>query len=358
MHSYSTIDLGTPYHDPTSPLYHQSLHSSRIKNTITVKDTSRTTNSSTMTHTSQLSPQSSDYFSHKPRSFLSLHTDFDEKLASSPQTPDGNSGDRDRGRRQSRLVGYDQPILNGVPTPGPRVPRSRTLIRLLLLLSILGLVSVGWRCEAVGCKGRGGGALVGDYVGGGSVVAGWGTPEGMDLSAIWDRPSWGGERQGGEKEEGSSTLDTFRDEDGEALDGFRDEEGELVGFAGLNDDEEVEWDDEDGEFRVGEVDDGDGEQMGGEEPVPELGQQGEAVVEQDEVENELYEVPLVEDITGPVGEMTGPVNSAVEDAATDAVAQQDAVSEQSVAQQEDHQVSESASLAQKGSWLGSMDGLW
>lgn len=286
-----------------------------------------------MTHASQLSP---DYFSHKPRSFLSLHTDFDEKLAAA-QTP--SSPSHDRGRRQSRLVGYDQPSLSVVPS-SPRVPRSRTLIRLLLLLIFLGLVSLGWRCEAVGCKGRGGGALVGDYigssgyVGGGSVVAGWGSPEGMDLSKIWDRPSWGGEGQGGE---------------GEGSDGVRDEEGELVGFGGVNDDGVVEWDDEDGQFGAGGQDDGE-----------EQAQEGEVGGEQQgEVKYELYEGSLAETADGPVGEMTGPADGDAKDGAVDDAAQPVAVSDpQPEAQQDDHQASKSASLVQKSSWLGAVDGLW
>lgn len=334
MHSYSTIDLGTPYHDPTSPLYHQSLRSSR------------TVTASTMTHASQLSP---DYFSHKPRSFLSVHTDFDEKLAAAPQTP---SQDRDRARR-ARLVGYSQPA--SVPAP-PRVPRSRTLLRLLFLVVILVLVSLGWRCEAVGCKGRGGGALVGEYigsagyVGGGSVVAGWGTPEGVDLSKIWDRPSWGGERQGGEKGRASSTLDAF--EESEGGDGVRDEEGELVGEDGSE--EIVEWDDDEREF--GGEQGGEGETGGGQQ-VQEQGEKGEANGEQQgEIEYELYEAPVMATIDGPVDEAT---DGAVEDGAVAAVAQPDAESDaQPDAQQDDHQVVESATLAQKGSWLGTMDGLW
>jgi hypothetical protein len=334
MHSYSTVDLDTPYHDPTSPLYHHSLRSSRISN-------------STMTHASQLSP---DYFSHKPRSFLSVHTDFDEKLAtaSRPQTPPNN-----RGRRQSRPVGYDQPTLPAIPAPGPRVPRSRTLIRLALLLVVLGLVSLGWRCEAVGCKGRGGGALVGDYigsssyVGGGSVVAGWGTPEGMDLSRIWDRPSWGGERQGAEKGQESSKLDAF--EDGEIEGGVRDEEGELVGFAGVNEGGVVEWDGEEAEFGVGDID-------VGEEQAQESEASGE---QQGEVALELYGAPLVKTIDATVDDMASPAEEAIEDGAVDALAQPDAVPEaRTVAQQDDHQASESATLAQKGSWSGSMDGMW
>lgn len=300
-----------------------------------------------MTHASQLSP---DYFSHKPRSFLSVHTDFDEKLAALPQTP---SHDRERGRRQPRLVGYNQNALTAVPATGPRVPRSRTLLRLLVLIAVLVLVSLGWRCEAVGCKGRGGGALVGDYigssssyVGGGSVVAGWGTPEGMDLSKIWDRPSWGGERQGGEKGVGSSTLDAFKDD--ETKDGVRDEEGELVGFAGVNDDGVVEWDNEDKEFGTGEGDAGE-QSQGGE---ADEGQQGE-------VEYELYETPLVATIDGPVSEIPSSTVSDVENGANAAVTQADAVSDaQPHAQQDDRQVAESATLAQKGSWPGSMDGLW
>ncbi|KAL1648594.1 hypothetical protein SLS61_006918 [Didymella pomorum] len=290
-----------------------------------------------MTHASQLSP---DYFSHKPRSFLSIHTDFDEKLAAS-QTP---SHDRDRGRRTSRLVGYEQPSPGAAP--GPRVPRSRTLLRLLLLIAVLLLVSLGWRCEAVGCKGRGGGALVGDYissssyVGGGSVVAGWGTPEGMDLSGIWDRPSWGGERQGQEKAQGSSTLDAFRDD-------LRDEEGELVGTEEGNE-QVVEWDDEGGEFGAGEGDAGEQVQEG----EANEGQQGE-------VEYELYEAPVVATIDEPVSEMTSSTEGDVDNGAVATVTQPDAVSNvQPNAQQDDHQVAESATLAQKSSWLGTMDGLW
>ncbi|KAJ4375533.1 hypothetical protein N0V86_007065 [Didymella sp. IMI 355093] len=298
-----------------------------------------------MTHTSQLSP---DYFSHKPRSFLSLHTDFEEKLAmaSRPKTPPNN-----RGRRQSRPVGYNQPTLPAVPAPGPRVPRSRTLIRLTLLLALLALVSLGWRCEAVGCKGRGGGALVGDYigsssyVGGGSVVAGWGTPEGMDLSRIWDRPSWGSERQGAEKEQESSMLDAFKDSE---VGGVRDE-GELVEFAGVNEGGVVEWDGEEAEFGAGDIDVG-----------YEQAQESEANREQQgEVALELYVAPLVGTIDGTVDDMASPAEGAVEEGAVDALAQPDAVPEaRTVAQQDDHQVSESATLAQKGSWLGSMDGMW
>ena len=297
-----------------------------------------------MTHASQLSP---DYFSHKPRSFLSIHTDFDEKLAAS-QT---SSHDRERGRRQPRLVGYDQP--SPAAAPGPRVPRSRTLLRLLLLIAVLLLVSLGWRCEAVGCKGRGGGALVGDYigansphVGGGSVVAGWGTAEGMDLNGIWDRPSWGGEMQGEEKAQGSSTLDALKDD-------LRDEEGELVGAEEGNG-QVVEWDDEDGEFGAGEGDAGEQVQEG----EANEGQQGE-------VEYELYEAPVIATIDEPVSEMTSSTEGDVDNGAVAAVAaaaavtQPDAVSDvQPNAQQDDHQVAESATLAQKGSWLGSMDGPW
>ncbi|KAF1924764.1 uncharacterized protein M421DRAFT_8422 [Didymella exigua CBS 183.55] len=343
MPSYSSIDLGTPYFDPISPLYRQSLRSSH-----TISTTSTSNPTANMTRTSQLSP---DYFSHKPRSFLSLHTDFDEKLAAA-QSP---SPSHDRGRRQSRLVGYDQPT-HTVVSPSPRVPRSRTLIRFLVLLIILGLVSLGWRCEAVGCKGRGGGALVGEniassrYIGGGSVVAGWGTPEGMDLSQIWDRPSWGGERQGADKKEGgSTTLGAFKDEGGEALYGFRDEEGELVGPAGVNGDGFVQWDDEDRQFGAGELDAG-GEQT----------QEGEATEEQrGEVEYELYKAPLVGTIDGPVGEMTGPAEGDVKDGAVNTLAQPDAVSDtQPEAQQDDHQAYESATLARKGSWPDSMNGLW
>lgn len=343
MHPYSTVDLGTPYHDPASPLYHQSIRSSR---------TNIDAISTTMTHASQLSP---DYFSHKPRSFLSIHTDFDEKLAASPQSP---SHDRERGRRQSRLVGYDQPTFAATSTSGPRVPRSRTLLRLLVVVVVLILVSLGWRCEAVGCKGRGGGALVGDYigssshVGGGSVVAGWGTPEGMDLSGIWDRPTWGGERQGGEKEVGSSTLDAFKED--ETKDEVRDEEGELVGFVGVSDDGVVEWDDDEQDFGVGEID--------AEKEV----QDGETNEEQQgEVEYELYEAPkaaTVDDET--VSETTSSIegdveNGAVENDAVATVPQPDAVSDaQPDAQQDEHQAPESTTLAQKGSWLGSVDGLW
>ncbi|KAF3048940.1 hypothetical protein E8E11_003747 [Didymella keratinophila] len=293
-----------------------------------------------MTHASQLSP---DYFSHKPRSFLSIHTDFDEKLAATPQTP---SHDRERGRRQSRLVGYDQPSLTAA-APGPRVPRSRTLLRLLVLIAVLSLVSLGWRCEAVGCKGRGGGALVGDYigsssphVGGGSVVAGWGTPEGMDLSRIWDRPSWDGERQGGEKGQGSSTLDAYKDD-------LRDEEGELVGAEEGDEQGVVEWDDEDRDFGAGEVQVAAGEQA----------QDGE--MQQGGVEYELYEALAVAPIDGPVSEMTSSTEGDVDKGAVAAVTQPDAVSDaQPNAQQGNHQVAESATLPQKGSWLGSKDGLW
>ncbi|KAF3037918.1 hypothetical protein E8E12_001892 [Didymella heteroderae] len=348
MYSYSTIDLGTPYHDPASPLCHQSLRSSRTSN--------GTPTDNTMTHASHLSP---DYFSHKPRSFLSLHTDFDEKLAASPQTPS-----HDRGRRQPRLVGYDQPALNAIPAPGPRVPRSRTLLRLLILIAVLVLVSFGWRCEAVGCKGRGGGALVGDYigstssyVGGGSVVAGWGSPEGMNLSKIWDRPSWGGERQGGEKGQESSTLDAFKDD--EMKDEIRDEEGELVGFAGVNDDGVVEWDDEDAEFGADLVNSEEGEAEGGRQ-VQGQGQEGEANGEQQgEVEFELYEAPLVATIDGASDQVTSLTEGAADDGADAVITQLDGVSDaQTGAKQDDHQVAESATLARKGSWLGTMDGLW
>ncbi|KAJ4338739.1 hypothetical protein N0V87_003654, partial [Didymella glomerata] len=113
-----------------------------------------------------------------------------------------------------------------------------------------------------------------------------------------------------------------------------DEEGELVGFAGVNDDGVVEWDDEDKEFGTGEGDAGE-QSQGGE---ADEGQQGE-------VEYELYETPLVATIDGPVSEIPSSTADAVSDA-------------QPHAQQDDRQVAESATLAQKGSWPGSMDGLW
>jgi hypothetical protein len=179
----------------------------------------------------------------------------------------------------------------------------------------------------MGCKGRGGGALVGDYVGGGSVI------QGMDLSNIWEKPSWGGERQGGGMEEGSSTLDAFRQ---------FDEEGELVGM-----DEGVEWDDEDGDFGYADWDEGmDGEGVGEEEvgdngskaPVEEsVDGEGEEQQEQSRAQEvvqeqgataaeekpeepyEAYDSASAEAIAAPVGEMTELGEGAVGSVAAGAV---------------------------------------
>ncbi|KAF3002654.1 hypothetical protein E8E13_009430 [Curvularia kusanoi] len=215
-----------------------------------------------MTHASQLSPLSSDYFSHKPRSFLSHHTDFDEKLSTGggPSTPTIPRG-------RTRQVAYTQPSpsLPSSPPSRPRVPLRRTLLRLFLLLSLISVATLTWRCESVGCKSRGGGALVGDYIGGGSVlplempgvIKGWGTPEGVDLSNIpgwgklpdvWESQSWGGERQkvGQEgKDSGSSTLDAFKGREGEGDAG----QGELVEAVKG----EVQWDNEEEGFGSAEV---------------------------------------------------------------------------------------------------------
>lgn len=309
-----------------------------------------------MTHASQLSPLSSDYFSHKPRSFLSKHTDFDEKLAASPN-PNNLPYTPDRGRRQTRLVAYDQPVLQVVPGVRPRAPLRRTLIRLFALCTIIVLATLGWRCESVGCKGRGGGALVGDYIGGGSVVAGWGTPEGMDLSKIWDTPSWGGERQGGEqKDKGSSTLDALRDE-----------EGELVGFKGTDEQGLVVWDDEEKMFGSGE-NAGVAEGAGGEGIVGEA-VQVEGVAQQEQVlqigdaseggiSAEAPQPAAIELVSSAMDETTGPVEGLVEAVAVEANAQQaDNAAVQAIALQDSNAPQDSASLEQKG-WIGSMGGLF
>lgn len=205
---------------------------------------------------------------------------------------------------------------------------------------------------------------MGDYVGGGSVVAGWGSPEGMDLSAIWDAPSWGGERQGGEKDAGSSTLDAFRDE-----------EGELVGFGGVDGTGEVVWEDEEREF-------GDAIQEGDAESEPEQGEEEVAAMGDEDViakgdDQEVREEPPSEEaqdeaastsdasaeapnaqavalIDGPIGAMSDPIDGAVE-----AVIAQDSNAESipAPAQEAGNASTDKAALNQKG-WLGSMGGLF
>ena len=333
MCSYQTVDLGTPYHDPTSPLYHQSLRASR-------------TSTTTMTQSSQLSSGGADYFTHHPRSFLSAHTDFDEKL-SSPSTPP------QRGRAPTRLLGYEQPIFQVVPNDRPRVPRTRTLVRFLLLCTLALLCTLGWRCESVGCSGRGGGGLVGgDYVGGGSVT------QGVDLSRIWDKESWGGERQDGSQGEGSSTLDAFR---------HIDEEGELVEMEGVEGDNEEEgtgevgWDEsmdaDEGEGGGSESGDESKEGEDEEEPEAQTTSQDEGATvaeEKPEESHGAYESTSDEAVGGPVGEMTGPGKGGVEAVAADADA-----GVQGIAQDAMPVAQEGRKVGQKlRSWLGSMDGLW
>ena len=361
MSSYQTIDLDAPYHDPTSPLYQHSLRASRTTDTAT-----------TMTQSSQLA--SSDYFSHRSRSFLSAQTNFGEKFHVSP-SPNAIYTTPQRGRTASRAVGYSQPILQVVPNERPRIPRTRTIVRLLLLCTLVGLATLGWRCESMGCKGRGGGALVGDYVGGGSVI------QGVDLSRIWEKPSWGGERQDGWTEEGSSTLDAFR---------HFNAKGELVGM-----DEGVEWDDEDGDFGyvgwdesmgsegadgeevwddgsktlVEECSQGEGEEQQERSRAPEVVQEQGATAAEEKPEEsyEAYNPPSAEAIVGLVGETTGPAERAVESIAAGAVAPQNAESDmQSLTQKDDGPIGESASLTHglssgikelEGSWLGAVEGL-
>lgn len=336
-----TIELGSPYHDPASPLYTRSLNPAHqtIALSFYVSSLNQdTANAAEMTHTPQLSPSSSDYFSHKPRSFLSHHTDYDEKPPNSPTKPYTPS----RGRHPSRAIAYAQPSpsLSSSTVGGVgrlRAPLRGTMLRLLLLCAVLGLAVLGWRCESVGCRGRGGGGLVGGYVGGGSVVAGWGGPgmpevvkgwgtsEGVDLSAYWGAaaPAFSGLSEG--------------DGDGEDGEG----EGELVGFQGVDmQTGEVHWDDEEAVFGIGEVSGGPGE--GAEPPsqqLEELAQPDEAVRDENtDGDDEAAEGGSA------LGAATGG-----EGAAEFLSAQVNAVQPE---------IAPGALLAQKKSWLGSLVGLF
>ncbi|KZM20243.1 hypothetical protein ST47_g8567 [Ascochyta rabiei] len=273
------------------------------------------------------SASDADYFSHKPRSFLPRHTDRDEKLAA----PTSSLETQHRGRRPWRLLGYCTPaqtpalhdsaisssMLSSVCAGigGPRVPRTRTLVRLLALGALAFFATLGWRCEAVGCKGRAGGALVGEFVGGGSVVDGWDRGR-------WS--SWGGESVDGVAAVFASAGEG-QDEEGEG----ETENGELV-----------EWDDEEGGFGNEDVSDWDkveDEDEDEDEDEVEYEDEVEDEVEdkvedknQDKVKDESKlktENVQPEDVqpdpvpqpqnspqpptpTGPVGELTGPIPSA------------------------------------------------
>ncbi|KAF1356053.1 hypothetical protein EJ07DRAFT_158034 [Lizonia empirigonia] len=218
-------------------------------------------------------------------------------------------------------------------------------MRLLLLTCLATLAFLGWRC---------GGALVGGYVGGGSVVAGWGEEGGMDLSAIWDKPSWGGQRQGGAQTERNSAFGAQKG--GGARDGVSSwrpvglwEGGRVKGDENL---EDVVWSGQLMQVKDGADGDWDVEDMDGEvntDFAPQTIDADGVVTEardemQDEVEDEVqqsienpddealdtedqempeeqyeaYEPPAANAIVdGPVGELTGP------DEGADASAQED-----------------------------------
>ncbi|OSS52408.1 hypothetical protein B5807_01958 [Epicoccum nigrum] len=295
-----------------------------------------------MTHAFQLSPLSSDYFNHKPRSFLSLHTNYDVKLTPNhgevgqpPYTPS-------RGRRTSRAMAYAQPSpsLNSstVGAGRPRAPLRRTLLRVSLLCALLLLAGLGWCCESVGCSGRGGGGLVGSYVGGGSVVVGWGaaevpevvkgwgTAEGMDLSAYWGAPASIEENVEGGEEVGEEAMWT----------------GELVGLKGVDPQTgEVVWDDEEAIFGTGEV-------SGGPDEEAEVeAQQVEGDAKPDGTardENADGDDEAAEGVVGAVKhlESTATVDDVAENAPAQYSAQQD----------------EALPLAQRKGWIGSLGGFF
>jgi hypothetical protein len=288
--------------------------------------------------------QSSDYFSHKPRSFLA-RADYDVKQDLPHQ----------RGRRPTRLVGYQTPVLQTAPkASGTRIPRTRTLIRLLILSLVASFAVLGWRCESFGCTGRGGGSIVrySRLRGGGSVVAGWNDQGGMDLSSIWGNPGWTGEEQGAEQE-GESVAEVENGDDraedvgaewrpvGELDEGAYREEENREGLEWRGESVErgvkqlAEWDNE---GMLGEGSDhvtDDAEQMSGSVPEEveqadskEQGQEQEkGVVNEGEIE-EAYEAhdssrPVMA-FDGPVGELTGPVPGLVEAIAAYAMAHQEA----------------------------------
>ncbi|KAF2627605.1 hypothetical protein BU25DRAFT_458491 [Macroventuria anomochaeta] len=180
----------------------------------------------------------------------------------------------------------------------------------------------------------------------------------MDLSAIREKESCGGERQDGTVGEGCSTWNALK------------EEGELVGM----DEGEVEWDNEEGDFGAEEVINGEGGEgeMQEQEQLQDVQDEAAAAITDKPGESyEAYKPPApIEPIAGPVGEMTGPGDGAVKAVAANAIAQQDTTGSemQPIAQQDGSEVEDKLALSYKlsssvasleSSWLNLVDlGLW